>query len=264
MNIIVVPTDFSPSADNAMKYAAELAQTVNASLLLVHVYQIPVSMSDVPVLMISAEELKVNADKGLERVRELLQKNYPSLDIKTDSRLGDVVEEIKAVCAEISPLLLVVGKHGASGMERLLFGSTTLSIIRHTAYPLIAVPDAISQFRLNRAALAADILGIGPQQDFIEQFMSNVNAQLHIIHVHESGKESPGLKNLLPHLNPVHKTIRNEEFVHGIERYVKSNNIDLLIILPHKHSVIERLFFKTHTTELIQKIQIPILCIPEN
>ena len=74
MNIIVVPTDFSPSADNAMKYAAELAQTVNASLLLVHVYQIPVSMSDVPVLMISAEELKVNADKGLERVRELLQK----------------------------------------------------------------------------------------------------------------------------------------------------------------------------------------------
>ena len=65
-------------------------------------------------------------------------------------------------------------------------------------------------------------------------------------------------------MNPVHKTIRNEEFVHGIERYVKSNNIDLLIILPHKHSVIERLFFKTHTTELIQKIQIPILCIPEN
>jgi nucleotide-binding universal stress UspA family protein len=73
MKTILVPIDFSPSSDNAMNYAAYLAAKVGASLLLVHVYQIPVSMNDMPVLMVSAEELKNSADKGLQKAQEELQ-----------------------------------------------------------------------------------------------------------------------------------------------------------------------------------------------
>src|SRR5215211_5268139 len=87
MDTIVVPTDFSPSADNAMNYAAQLAQIIRASILLVHVYQIPISMNDVPVLMVSAEELKDSADRGLQNAKTHLEKKFPGIVVKTESRL---------------------------------------------------------------------------------------------------------------------------------------------------------------------------------
>lgn len=263
MKTIVVPTDFSPSADNAMHYAAHLAQAVQASVLLVHVYQIPISMNDVPVMMVSVEELKNTADKGLERVKDLLQQSFPALDIKIESRMGDVVDELEDVCIGTRPFAIVVGKHGASGVERFLFGSTTLSIIRHAPVPVISVPEGLTGFMLKNIALATDGTHLSTHEKAIKTFVQQVKARLHVIHVQESGKDTMTLENVLTDISPVHETIRNEDFVQGIESYVYRHVIDLLMILPHKHSVIERLFFKTHTAELIQKIKIPILCVPE-
>lgn len=262
MKTILVPTDFSPSADNAMNYAAQLAQRIGASIFLVHAYQIPVSTNEVPVLMVSAQELKNGADRGLERVSDQLQRDYPSLNIRTESRLGDVVDEIEDLCTKLKPLAIVVGKHGATGVERLLFGSTTLSLIRHLQYPIISVPETTA-FELRNIALAADNSDLSSQENRIRDIVQTLNARLHIVHVQENGKETPGLKNLLPDLQPVYQTIRNHEFVAGIDNYVRTHAIDLLLILPHKHGLIERLFFKTHTAELIEKLRIPILSMPE-
>ncbi|MGN6164733.1 MAG: universal stress protein [Flavisolibacter sp.] len=264
MKTIVVPTDFSPSADNAMHYAAQLAQTINAAVLLLHVYQIPVSMNDVPVMMISVDDLKNNADSGLERVKEALQKNFPILDIKTESRLGDVISELKDVCIETHPFAIVVGKHGTSGVERFLFCSTTLSIIRHATYPVISIPDDTTAFALKKIALATDGSHLSEHAETIKQFVQQLNAQLHIIHVVEDQKETSTIKNVFPGLDVIYETIRDEDFVHGIESYVSTRAIDMLAILPHKHSLIERLFSKTHTRELIEKLKIPVMAIDVN
>ena len=55
MKTIIVPTDFSPIATNAMNFAADMAVNINASLMLLHVYQVPVSMPDVPVVLMDGE-----------------------------------------------------------------------------------------------------------------------------------------------------------------------------------------------------------------
>ena len=215
------------------------------------------------MMMVPVEELKNNADKGLERCREELLKNFSSADVKTESRLGDVVEELKDICSEIHPFAIVAGKHGASGMERFLFGSTTQAIIRHSAYPVISVPESTTSFRLNNIALAIDTSDTGFPETGIKEFLQTLKARLHIVHIQESGNDAPGFKNLLADLEPVYATIKNNEFVHGIEQYVRAHSIDMLMILPHKHSFVERLFFKTHTAELIEKLQVPIVCITE-
>jgi nucleotide-binding universal stress UspA family protein len=58
MKLIVVPTDFSPLADNALKYGMDLATAMGSSLMIVHVYQIPISYSEVPLITISLDEIK--------------------------------------------------------------------------------------------------------------------------------------------------------------------------------------------------------------
>jgi len=264
MKTIVVATDFSPSSENAMLYAGKLASTFNCSILLFHVYQIPVGMNDVPLLMVSTDELKNNADTGLLRAKELLNSNFSSVEVQTESRLGDVVDELRDVCKKINPLLIVVGKHGASGVEELLFGSTSFSIIRHLTYPVIVVPDRFQSFQLSNAALAvdADIENVCVQK--IKSVKNELNFLLHIIHVKQEKGASVEAGTLVSELNSNYSTIFDQEFAHGIEMYIANNNIDLLIILPHKHNLVERLFLKTHTKELLKKISIPIMCLCEN
>src|SRR6187402_1825308 len=72
MKTIIVPTDFSPIATNAINFAADMATNINASLLLLHVYQVPVSMTDVPVVMISTEELKKSSESKLQELKDAL------------------------------------------------------------------------------------------------------------------------------------------------------------------------------------------------
>jgi nucleotide-binding universal stress UspA family protein len=261
---IVVPTDFSASAENAMFYAGQLATITGASVLLLHVYQVPVGMNDMPVLMVSTDELKKSADTGLSRAKELLQKNFGALDVQAESRLGDVTTELEDVCKTLNPFVIVVGKHGASGVQRILFGSTSLSIIRHTRYPVIVVPDQLHNQSIKNAALAVDSSPENIPVQKINTIIGELKIQLHIIHVQQEKTASLDLRDLDAKLNATHTTIYDHEFVHGIESYVRENNIDLLIIFPRKHNLIERLFFRTHTPELLKKASVPIMCVNED
>ena len=128
MNTILVPTDFSPAAANAAVYAAQLAQQIEATVLLLHVYQLPVPMTEYPVMMVSAGELKKGADEGLQRTKEEAQKRFPGVVFETESRLGDIATEIEDACKERDPFALVVGTKDLSGFERFLFGDTTMSL----------------------------------------------------------------------------------------------------------------------------------------
>jgi nucleotide-binding universal stress UspA family protein len=263
MKSILVATDFSASADNAINYAATLARNTGATLLLLHVYQIPISMSDVPVLMVSAEELRNNADMGLKKSQEQLKKMFPGLTVQTESRLGDVVSEIQDLCEKHQPLAIVVGKHGASGVERFLFGSTALSVIRASKIPVITVPDTTKEFRIAKVALASDGSSLGEHEGLIRSFLAETKAQLHIVHVKETGNDHAAITGLVKDLNPVYQTITGEDFSHGISNYLETNDIDMLIVIPHKHSLMERLLFKTHTAELIKKIPFPVMTLGE-
>jgi nucleotide-binding universal stress UspA family protein len=264
MKSILVATDFSPSADNAMNYAARLAQSMGATVILLHVYQIPISMSDVPVLMVSSEELRNNADMGLKKSQEMLQKNFSGVEVQTESRLGDVVSEISELCEKYNPLAVVVGKHGASGVERFLFGSTALSVIRASATPVIAVPDSTSEFKLQKIALASDGSSLGHHEEVIKNFVHTTGARLHVVHVKDSGNDRVSINNILPDLRPVYDTITGNDYSEAIATYLRTNDIDMLIVLPHRHSLMERLLFKTHTAELVKNIPFPVMTIGED
>ncbi|HEU4472965.1 MAG TPA: universal stress protein [Flavisolibacter sp.] len=262
MKPIVVLTDFSAPADNAMLYAGNLAQKLGCSLLLLHIYQVPVSMNEVPVIVISAEELKSGVDAGLYRSRAALQRAFPDLTIKTESRLGDLISELEDVCRETGPLLIVEGKHDAGGLERILFGSTALSVVRHAHIPVIVVPAAAPGKEIKRLGLAIGSEGPGQSASFIGSMTQALQASLHIVHVHADGT-SPELSfSQLPDAS--FHTVRDEDFLNGIQTFLEEQSIDLLAVLPHRHSLIERLFFRIHTEELVNKLSIPVMCINQS
>ena len=275
MKTIIVPTDFSPAATNAMNFAADMAVNINASLMLLHVYQVPVSMTDVPVVLVSADELRKNSEAKLRELKESLT-HITSGEIKiyAEARMGDVSDELEEVCKQIRPFAVIMGTRGASGVERILFGSTTLTAIRHLKWPVIVVPPGKEYGKgMKKIGFACDfkkVVESTPVQ-FIKNMVKEFGAELHVLNVDyenkhfkpETPEESLMLHTLLEDLNPNYHFINHVDIEEGINEFVESNNIDLLITIPKKHKLLDSLFKSSSTKQLVTQSHVPVMCVHE-
>lgn len=266
MNTLVALTDFTPAADNAALYAARLAHALDAELVLLHVYQLPISMNDMPLLVVSAEELKRNSDNGLQRTRDQLLHEIPELNVRTESRLGDVNDEINEFCKEVPVMALVMGTHHYTGLEKVLFGNTAVSVVRHCHYPVITVPESYTGAAVRRVIFATDLHPLDSAVvDRIRSIVHQLHAELHIVHVMTEEEEVPADNFLRPFrdLTPHFRTVHNNDVTEGLEEYIHRVGADLIITLPHKHSLLESFLFKVHTREFVEHVDRPLLFIHE-
>src|SRR6186997_991419 len=275
MKTIIVPTDFSPIATNAMNFAADMATNINASLLLLHVYQVPVSMTDVPVVMVSSEELRKSSETKLQEIKDALTHiTSGKIKVYTEAKMGDVSDELEEVCKHIQPFAVIMGTRGTTGVERVLFGSTTLTAIRHLKWPVIVVPPGKEYGTgIKKIGFACDfdkVIETTPIQ-FIKNMVKEFGAELHVLNVDHDGKhfkpetpeESVMLNELLADLKPNYHFIEHVDIEDGINEFVEENNIDLLITIPKKHKLLDSLFKKSSTKQLVTQSHVPVMCVHE-
>jgi len=275
MKTIIVPTDFSPIATNAMNFAADMAVNINASLMLLHVYQVPVSMTDVPVVMVSAEELRKSSEAKLQERKDAVSHiTSGKIKVYTEARLGDVSDELEDVCKHIQPFAVIMGTRGTTGVERVLFGSTTLTAIRHLKWPVIVVPPGKEYGTgIKKIGFACDFDKVveGTPIEFIKNMVKEFSAELHVLHVDHEGKnfklgtpeESLVVHTLLQDLNPNYHFIDHIDIEDGINEFVEKNNIDLLITIPKKHKLLDSLFKHSSTKQLVTQSHVPVMCVHE-
>lgn len=275
MKTIIIPTDFSPAATNALNFATDMAKEIKASLLLVHVYHLPIAMSEVPAVLITAEELRKSSEEKLIELKEAIEHiSSDKIKIYTEARSGDLIDEIEALCDRINPFAIVIGATGTSGMERILFGSNALNAIKNLTRPVIVVPagktygDGIK--KIGFACDFKQVVETTPVQ-FIKQVVKEFNAELHVLNVDhknkEFGPETPEqsmlLHELLKGFNPVYHFIDHTDIEEGINSFAEKNNLDLLIAIPKKHKLFEGLFKPSSTKQLIAESHVPVMCIHE-
>jgi nucleotide-binding universal stress UspA family protein len=264
MNSIVALTDFTPAADNAALYAARLAGRLGAGLTLLHIYQLPVSMNDMPVLVVSADELKNNSEAGLQNIREQLLREVPSLSIHTHSRLGDLNDEINAFCKEVPVRALVMGTHHYTGLEKALFGRTPLSVIRHCRYPVITVPETFARTAVRKIVFATDLEPIeAAVAEQVTGIVRQLGAELDIVHVGVDEEEmaAEAFLQAFQSLRPAYHSVRHDHVTEGLQNYIQTSGADLVVSLPHQHSLLEAFLFKVHTKDFVDKLDVPLLFI---
>ena len=275
MKTIIVPTDFSPAATNATNFAADMAVNINADLLLLHIYQVPVAMAEAPVVLVSADELRKDSEAKIEELKNsVLHTTSGKISIDTKAIMGDVSDEIEELCEELKPFAVILGTKGTSGIERILFGSTTLRAIRHLKCPVIVVPPSKKYGAgIRKIGFACDfekVVEKTPVQ-FIKNMVTEFGAELHVLHVDHEGKnfkpetpeESLMLHSLLEDLNPSYHFIDNKAVEDGINEFAEKNNIDLLITIPKKHGIFDTLFKHSSTKKLVTHSHVPVMCVHE-
>lgn len=274
MRTILVPTDFSAIATNALHYAIEMANTIKTNLMLLHVYQVPVSYTDAPIVMVSVDELRHAAEKRMEQLKEMVRKIVrPEQKVYTETRLGNITDELESICEKIKPFAVVMGTKGASAFERVVFGSNTLSAIRHLHVPVICVPPGKTFGKgIKKIGFACDckeVVATTPTR-IIRDLVKNFDAELHVLNVNTDGKreeEKPEqtvlLETLLSDLHPEYHFLEHTDIEDAINAFAEKNNLDLVISIPKQHKLVEKIFRKSSTRQLVYESHVPVMCIHE-
>ncbi|MEO6593952.1 MAG: universal stress protein [Planctomycetota bacterium] len=137
---IVCPTDFSPTAARAVDYAAEMARTFEAELILLHVIpemNYPLRSfgmaSSFPHLK---TELQARANEALQ---EVCKKSLAGVTYRTELRDGEAHSQVLECAKATQADLIVIGTHGHTGIMHAFLGSTAEKIVRLATCPVLTV-----------------------------------------------------------------------------------------------------------------------------
>lgn len=138
---IVVATDFSDCSVEACAYALTLARKFDAALLVLHVINEPVDLRGFYVPHISFDQLeKEIADGAASMLETFCKENLQDFSNYTTAIVSGVpYEEIIRTAQEQDATLIVIGTHGRSGLDHLIFGSTAERVVRNAPCPVLTI-----------------------------------------------------------------------------------------------------------------------------
>lgn len=275
MKTIVAPTDFSATSINAVNYAADMACITGCSLSLLHVYPVPVIVSDVPVPLYGIDNNEEYEREKIESIKsELLFRMHDRIKIYTEIRQGNILEEVDSFCSSVEPYVVIMGAETARGLEGILSGAVTIEAVKGLKWPLIVVPADVKFSDIRSIGLACDFRDVPDTIPFgeIKKIVKEFRAQLHVMHVSETNQdafnpdtveESGWLQELLYDLKPKYHFISHSDIEKGITEFAESNNLDMLIVVPKKHSLLHKLFEPSYSKQLVLHSHVPVMAVHE-
>lgn len=141
--IILVPTDFSLSAETALDRALELAAKVGAKVYVLHAYQLPVVGFPDGVLLPTAEiASRIITWAQSELAACVARRKESSVEIVPILKQADPRDAVISAAEDLSADLVVMGTHGRHGLARALIGSVAESVVRTSPVPVMTVHAA--------------------------------------------------------------------------------------------------------------------------
>lgn len=270
MKTIIIPTDFSPAALNAVNYAADMAKAIDADLLLVHTFFPFITYSAVPTL-IDTDVLKENAELSITQLKKQLEhKCGNGLNIKTTVKMGTFINELESVCEEIQPYAVIMGSQGSAASDYRFFGSHSVQAMQQLNWPVITVPRGAQFSEVKKIGLAFDFENEIDRDHLrgIKKMVQDFNAELHVLNISKKNQQTPHtvfesgfLMEMLASVNHKYHFIVNENIDEGIIDFAEKNNLDLLIVMPKRHNLLDKLIHGSHTKQLVLHSHVPVMAL---
>lgn len=269
---ILLPTDFSENAKNAIPYAIDLIKKNNAKLSLLHVYNIPLmaptdiftTSDNIMTYSITEDVRKLSSDK----LKKIINNNQLSrIKHRCFIREGDVQNKIIKIIKKEAIDLIVMGTKGESAKRDLFMGSITKAIIQHATCPILAIPEKATFNTISKIVYATDL-----QQDesnminYLVKFAKMYNANLVILHIdHDENIKKWSIDLLKDIINKSnypkidYKEIILKDIVEGINNYVAEFKPDILSMTTNSTTLFDKIFHKSLIKELLLHTHIPLL-----
>jgi nucleotide-binding universal stress UspA family protein len=269
MKTIVVATDYSLTANNALQFAAQLAREFKSQLVLLNVFHPSVHVRNSLVTPEAIDHINKNNEARLESLAQEVAAQY---QIKTTSvsKTAETITALENYLATHEVDLLVMGMD-SNLTEYKIFGNTTTAAIRRIKCPLLIVPNDIAFTDIKRILYACEhnFLKEDNHLDLLKEITRKFNAALKIFHVETRERLAPAMADeikamdaIMENVSHTYSFVRNPDVAEGIAREVKEWPADLLVMVPHEAGFWELFLKGSMTREMALTSRVPLLVLP--
>ena len=274
MKTILVPTDFSANAANAIHYATALASRTGYKIILMHA--IEPEIIEIPgnpfVRQVDTRLENYYLDK-LQKMAEQIRQQTNNIQVETVCVPGPFPLPLNAQISLKQVDLVVMGTKGAHNLINKIFGTNTASVIKEVKCPVLAIPGNVQFREIKKIAYASDFERA--DINFLKQlflFTEPLDAAITIFNI--KSDEQLDLVSDLQILHNIRKhfpdqnlsfvQLQNNDIVAGIRSFVQENQIDVLAVSVHQRDLIDKIFDDSLSKELVYNSPVPLLALPAN
>jgi nucleotide-binding universal stress UspA family protein len=267
MRTILLLTDFSETARNAASFAVDMFKDDNVLFVLLNAYDAEFGGS--PYIMQVKEEIAEESAKGLKKELAFLHSQLPNGRFELASRYGPLVEVILKEMHEdeIDPDFIVLGCRGESALENFLLGSNAFDVIKNIHKPMLAIPS-MSEFKSpEKVVFVTDLEIIDKEMAKpLHELVTKFNCELLFVNIIEDEylnklEAEDKITSYFPETKMSFHFIEDSDVYNSVTLFAEENNADMIVLIRHNYSFLERLFRPSLTKKMLMQPQFPMLIL---
>lgn len=269
MKRILVPTDFSIQAENALKVACKLARKNDAIIYLMHSMEMPL-------------HLATDGDKGQlpealffikmaeNRFAELMDRPFlEDVTVQDIIAQGELYKDIQLVVDKHDIDLIVMGSHGASGFKEMFIGSNAEKVVRTSSIPVLVIKNSHEEFEITDLVFACDLTE-ECKKPFVNamRFAEAFGATTHLLYINTPGgfkttSQTHQMLNDFVQGTTADKytlNVYNDLSVEkGVLNFASENNAQLIGISTHGRKGLAHFFNGSISEDMVNHAKMPVL-----
>ncbi|MBD0849222.1 universal stress protein [Maribacter arenosus] len=276
---ILVPTDFSENAWNALKYGVNLYKDIECTFHLLHINPIPAYSAAGTSVKVSSRMVKENVlgsnkvsfDQLLMRVDKIIPSKKHRFT--TISSHNFFVESIKRHVENKKIDLIIMGTKGASGLKEVTMGSNTGDVLTKVKCPLLAVPEN-TVYKIPKEIafptdyhLSYDLKVLDTLINMANMYKSN----LRVLHISKKGESLSDvqmenkefLKDYLQDVDHSFHSLTGSDLETAVQCFTESRDIDMIAMVAKNLNFFQRILFRPKVEQISYHTDIPFLVLHE-
>lgn len=271
MKKILVPTDFSKQAENALKVAAQLAKKHKSEIYLLHMLELPLNLVD------QANKKGSSLPESLffmklahKRFEEVMASSYlKGIKVYETVLFQNTFEGITEVGEKNNVDLIIMGSHGASGFKEMFIGSNTEKVVRTSKTPVLVIKNEHEKFAIKNFVFASDFSS-EIKKPFLEAliFAGSVKAKLHLVFINTATnflttlEANEVMENFIKDTGITNYTLNiyNDTSVEkGVLNFAQSIDADLIGMATHGRKGLAHFFNGSVSEDLVNHAKRPVI-----
>jgi len=270
MKRILIPTDFSKYADQAIEAGALIAKKNNCEIILINMLELPGQMNDAITGETSIPEVMLYKRKAEQLLKNIRERDYlKGIQITEIVRLDGAYEGISSYSKKNNIDLIVMGSHGCNGFEEIFVGSNTEKVVRLSDIPVLVIKGEVKDFGIKNIVFASDF-SKEIKKPFLKmlEFSKLFEAKLNLVMIctPNSFKTTTVAEKIINEFvaefdMPAYSTaIYNDTNIEkGITNYSNAINADLIGICTHGRIALNHFFNGSITEDLVNHEVKPVI-----
>ena len=280
MKNILIPTDFSDNAWNALLYGISFFKKTHCTFHIVHINSVNTSASGETAMFLSPEILEETLlVESKEKLNELMGKiERLPLNVKhefnTLALYGFLTDHIKSQVKEKQIDLIIMGTKGSTGLKSVSIGSNTGDVITKVPCTVLAVPEKATYHSIKEIGFPSDFqlkynLKI---LETLKDILLLKKSALRLLYISLKNEKMSTIQEknkalLFEYYKDIECTfhlVTGKKIDESIQCFTESRNLDLLVMVAKNLNFLERILFRPTVEKISYHTQVPFLVIHES